>query len=65
MPLAFLFWANINGVLKPSTLNCEAGKESSNFISVTIKISISPSSIGFMMLNLFLKELMFKWPINL
>ena len=63
MPPPFLFRSNLNGVLKPSTLNCETGKESSNFVSVTIKISKSCISIGFIMSNLFLIELMFKWPI--
>ena len=60
MPLPFLFRSDLNGVLKASTLNCEAGKESSNFLSVTIKMSMSSSSIGFIMSDLFLIELMFK-----
>ena len=45
----FLFRSNQNGVLKPSTLNCETGNESSNFASLTIKISMSSSSIGFIL----------------
>ena len=60
MPPPFLFRSNLNGVLKPSTLNCEIGKKSSNFFSVTIKISKSCISIDFIMSNLFLIELMFK-----
>ena len=60
MPPPVLFRSNLNGVLKPSTLNCETGKESSHFVSVIIKISKSCISIGFIMSNLFLIELMFK-----
>ena len=60
MPPPILFQSNLNGMLKPSTLNCETGKESSNFVSVTIKISVSSSSISFIMSNLFLIEWMFK-----
>ena len=64
MPPPFLFRSNLNDVLQPSTLNCETQNESSNFVSVTIKISMSCISIGFIMSNLFLIELMFKWPIT-
>ena len=59
----FLFWSNLDDVLKPSTLNYETGKESSNFVSVTIKISISYISIGLIMSIFFQMELLFKWPI--
>ena len=60
MPRPFLFQSNLNGVLKPLILNCEAGKESSNFVSVTIKISMLFISIGFIMSDLFVIELKFK-----
>ena len=60
MPPPFVFQSNLNGVLKPLILNCEAGKESPNFVSVTMKISMLSSSIGFITSDLFLIELMFK-----
>ena len=60
MPRPFLFQSNLNGVLKPLILNCEAGKESSNFVSVTIKISMLSIGIGFIMSDLFVIELKFK-----
>ena len=41
MPLLFQFRFDLNGMLKPSILNIEIGKESSNFVSVTIKMSMS------------------------
>ena len=60
MPPPFLFQSNLNGMLKPLILNCKAGKESSNFVSVTMKISLLSISIGFIMSDLFLIELKFK-----
>ena len=61
MPPPFLFRSNLNGVLKPSTLNCETGKESSNFVSVTIKISKSCISIGLISLDISQSDIL-EWP---
>ena len=47
----------------PSTLTCETGKQSSYVVFVTVKMSVSFGSIGFIMSNLFLIELAFKGPI--
>ena len=58
-PPPFLFRSNLNGTLKPSILNYETGKESSNFVSVSIKISMSCISISFFLSNLFLIELIY------
>ena len=63
IPLPFLFRSSLNGVQEPCIKNWEAGKESSNFISVIIKISISSAAIFLSKSNLFLMEFMFKWPI--
>ena len=60
MPPLILFQCSLNGVLKPSILNFEIKKESSNFVSVTIKISMPCINIGFIVSDLFLIELMFK-----
>ena len=54
MPLPFLFRSNVNGELKPSTLTCETGKESSDFVSATKKMSMLCIGIGFNMSNLLL-----------
>ena len=59
----FLFRSNLNGVPIPSTLTCETGKQSSYVVFVTVKMSVSFGSIGFIMSNLFLIELAFKGPI--
>ena len=60
IPPPFLFQSSLNGALKPSVSNCQTGKESSNFVSVIIKMSISSVNMVFIKSNLFLIEFMFK-----
>ena len=59
----FFFRSSLNGVQKPCNENWEAGKESSRFISVIIKMSISSATIFLSKSNFFLMEFIFKWPI--
>ena len=63
IPPPFLFPSRLNGVHKPCIETWETGMESSSFVSVIIKISISSETIFLSKSNLFLMEFMFKWPI--
>ena len=61
-----VFLSNLNGALNPSILNWVEGYESSNFVSQIKRITPFLPIIIFQEPNLFLNELIFKWPnINL